>query len=216
MATTDELIEQLAITARPVRRLRPPLVRCALWLGFAGLMVLMLGISRGLRPELAERFGDPVFVLRLLAALITGVSAAVSVFLVALPDRSERWALLPVPGLFLWLSTVGYGCLTDWAVLDPDGVRLALAMSCLATLVLIGTPLSLGMFVMVRHTGPLRPVTVSLCAALAVAALTAVALTLFHRLDASLLIIIWNLGTAGLFVGLGGLLGGKFHAQGRV
>jgi hypothetical protein len=51
-----------------------------------------------------------------------------------------------------------------------------------------------------------------LCGSLAVAALTATGLSLFHDLDASVLTLAWNLGTAGLFVGLGTLCGGRMLA----
>ena len=213
MTTTDELIELLAGNARPVRRLRPPIVRCACWLGFAAIIVVMLGISHGVQPDLTQRFQDPLFAIRVTGALATGILAAISVFLISLPDRSDRWILLPVPGLGLWLSTIGYGCLTNWVSLGPDGIELGLAANCFATLVLTSTPLSLAMVLMMRHLGPVRPTLVTLCGALAVAAITATALSLFHSLDATVLILLWNLGVAGLFVGLGGLFGNRLSAR---
>jgi hypothetical protein len=55
---------------------------------------------------------------------------------------------------------------------------------------------------------PLRPALVILTGSLAVAAITAVALTLFRGLDATAMILMWSVGTAGPFVGLGGSFGG--------
>jgi hypothetical protein len=43
--------------------------------------------------------------------------------------------------------------------------------------------------------------------ALAVAALTSFALSLDHDLDATVMILVWNLGTAALITAIGGLLG---------
>lgn len=42
---------------------------------------------------------------------------------------------------------------------------------------------------------------------LAVAAITATALSLFHVIDVTMMILMWNLGTAVLLIGLGGLFG---------
>jgi len=44
---------------------------------------------------------------------------------------------------------------------------------------------------------------------LAVAAITATALSLFHVFDASVMILMWNFGTAALFVGLAHVFGPK-------
>jgi hypothetical protein len=43
--------------------------------------------------------------------------------------------------------------------------------------------------------------------ALAVAAITSSALALFHDLDATVMILVWNLGTAALITVLGALFG---------
>jgi len=66
--------------------------------------------------------------------------------------------------------------------------------------------------VMLRYAAPLRPMSVTLTGSLAVAAITATALSLFHDLDATVMILTWNLGTAALFVGLGAALGGKMFS----
>lgn len=216
MVSTEDLISSLAENIRPVRRLRPPMARCACWLALAVVVIIMLGISHGVRPDLVQRFHDPLFAVRVAAAVVTGILAAISAFQISLPDRSGRWALLPVPAVAVWLSTVGYGCLTNWVSFDPDSIHLGETASCFATLILTSTPLSLAMFLMMRHLGPLRPTAVTLCGALAVAAITATALSLFHSLDATVLILMWNVGVAVLFVGLGAKFGKKLYTYGAV
>jgi hypothetical protein len=42
---------------------------------------------------------------------------------------------------------------------------------------------------------------------LAVAAVTSTALSLFHDLDATVMILVWNVGTAALIAGVGSLFG---------
>jgi hypothetical protein len=204
---TPDLIDALVERATPVRRLRPPLVRAGLWLGFAGLVLTLLAIGHGVRTDLVERLQQPVFVVSIAAALATGILAAVAAFAVSLPDRSQWWLLLPAPALAVWVGTIGYGCLTDWVNIGPDGVHMGEAVRCLATLVLTSVPLAITLAVMLRYAALLRAGAVTMAGALAVAAITSSALSLLHDLDATLIILIWNLGTAALITGLGGVFG---------
>ena len=207
MIKTPDLIASLAANATPVRRLRPPVTRAACWLLLAAIVLALLAVNQGIRPDLVERLRDATFVAGLIASLLTGALAAVAAFLLSLPDRSRLWFLLPLPALFVWLSNIGYQCLVQWMAIGPDGVSAGEAFRCFATLVLTSLPLSLAMLVMLRYAAPLRPTTVILMGSLAVAAITATALSLFHASDATVMILIWNVGTALLFVGLGGAFG---------
>ena len=207
MITTPELIALLAANARPVRRLRPPLVRTGLWLLLAAAVFVLLALSHGVRPDLAQRAAQPVFVIGIAASLVTGILAAIASFLISLPDRSRAWVLLPVPALLVWVSTVSYGCLINWVSIGPDSAQVGEGARCVATLVLTSLPLSLALYVMLRHAVLLRPTAVTLTGSLAVAAITATALSLFHDLDATIEILIWNLGVAAIIVALGGVLG---------
>jgi len=204
---TPDLIASLAANATPVRRLRPPVMRAACWLLLAAVVLALLAINQGIRPDLAQRLREPTFATGLAAPLLTGVLAAAAAFLVSLPDRSRLWLLLPMPALVLWLSNIGYQCLVQWIDIGPDGVSLGEAARCFATLVLTSLPLSLAMLVMLRYAAPLRPTAVTLTGSLAVAAITATALSLFHTVDATLMILMWDLGTAALFVALAGVFG---------
>jgi hypothetical protein len=210
--TTPDLIEALAANLAPVHRLRPPVTRAACWLLLAALLLALLALSQGMRPDLAQRSRDPTFMLGMAGALLTGILAAVAAFMLSLPDRSRLCLLLPAPALVLWLSTIGYQCLTEWVSLEPDGIRLGETARCFATLVLTSLPLSLAMLMMLRYAAPLRPTAATLTGSLAVAAITATALSLFHDLDATVMILMWNLGVAALFVGLGGAFGGKMFS----
>ena len=207
MITTPDLIAGLAADVKPVRRLRPPLVRAAAWLAFAVLLLALLAFVHGLRPDLATHLRQPIFVVGMLASLVTGVLAAAASFLLSLPDRPRLWALLPMPSLAVWLSTVGYGCLANWVSLGPNGIQFGEAFRCFVTLVLTSLPLSLAMIVMLRYAAMLRPTLVTMAGSLSVAAITATALSLFHDLEASVMILAWNVGISVLIVALGGTLG---------
>ncbi|MEO9161415.1 MAG: DUF1109 domain-containing protein [Casimicrobiaceae bacterium] len=212
MITTPELIALLAANASPVRRLRPPLVRTGLWLLLAAGVFVLLALSHGVRPDLVQRAEQPVFVIGIVASLVTGVLAAIASFMISLPDRSQAWILLPVPTLVVWVSTVSYGCLTNWVSVGPDGMRLGEAARCFATVLLTSLPLSLALYIMLRHAALIRPNMVTITGSLAVAAMTATALSLFHELNATVMVLMWNLGIAVMIVAVGGVLGARARA----
>ena len=206
MVTTPELIDLLAQNATPVRRLRPPLARAALWLLLGGFLFALLTIAHGLRPDWAQQVARSTFVMGIAASLATGVLAAVSAFMISLPDRSRRWALLPVPTLLLWIFTIGFGCLTNWVSIGPDGIHLDETARCFATMLLVSLPLSLAMYLMLRYAARLHATSVTLIGSLAVGALTATALSLLHPLDATVLVLASNFGVSAVIVSIGAML----------
>ena len=213
MIPTTDLIDTLSRNVMPVQRLRPPWLRALFWLLLGSVVVILLGAVQGIRPDIAERLNDRTFVTGMVFALLTGIFAAVAAFMVSLPDRSSWWLLLPMPFLAGWLSTIGYQCLTHWVSLRPDGMRFGESVRCLATLVLTGLPLSLAMLMMLRRAMPLRPNRVAFSGSLAVAAVTATALSLFHDLDATVMILLWNIGLTGLYIGFGCIFAGWLFPQ---
>ena len=212
MKKTPDLIDALVEGTTPVRRLRPPLVRAALWLLLTAVVLVLIVTGHGLRPDIAERLRQPVFVLSMIAAITTGILAAVASFQISLPDRSRWWILLPAPALAVWLSTIGYGCLSDWVSVAPNENRIGETVRCFATLLLTSVPLSIAMLVMLRYAALLRPTESSAMSGLAIAAITAFSLSLVHDLDASLTILVWNLGVAILIAGLACLFGRRMFA----
>jgi len=200
MIDTPELIEALVADARPVRRLFPPVLRAALWLLLPALIFALLALGQGVRPDLAQQLQRPAFVVGIAAALATGVLAAVASFMLNLPDRSRRWGWLPLPTLALWVTAIGQSCLTNWVEMGPDGMQLGESARCLATVLVTSLPLSLAMFAMLRRGSLLRADAVMPMGGLAVAAMSAAALSFFHSLDASVMVLVSNLGTAALIV----------------
>jgi hypothetical protein len=207
VTTTPELIEALVASAMPVQRLHPPLVRATLWLGFAGLVLALVAIGHGLRADLTLRLYQPTFAISTVAALATGILSAAAAFAISLPDRSPWWLALPMPALAVWMSTIGYGCLTDWVRIGPEGVRFGEELRCFALLVLTSVPLGIALAVMLRYAAMLRAGAVAMTGGLAIAAITATALSLFHDHDATAIILVWNLGTAALITSIASMFG---------
>ncbi len=115
--------------------------------------------------------------------------------------------MLPMPPLAVWISTIGYGCITDWVSLGPEGVRFGDELRCFAILVLTSVPLAIALAAMLRYAAMLRAGAVAATGGLAIAAITASALSLFHNHDAAAMILVWNLGTALLITGITSVLG---------
>lgn len=202
MISTPALIDSLAANMTPIRRLRPPFLRAGLWLALAACILILFAAAHGLRANLMERLQEPIFAVGIAASLVTGILAALASFMISLPDRSRLWLALPLPALMVWISTIGYGCLTNWVEIGPRGV-----VQCFATLVLTSLPLSLALLVMLRYAAATRPLAVTMIGSLAVAGVTSTALSLFHELDATVMILMWNLGAPILIVGLAGAFG---------
>jgi hypothetical protein len=214
MTETTDLIDRLAATATPVRRMPGPWVRASAWLLLAVVVISVLALQHGPRADLAARLQDPWFVGGLLASGFTGVLAGIAAFLASLPDRTRLWLWMPVPVAVAWLATVGTGCFTHWVSIGIDGIRPGPAASCFATLLLAAVPLSGALFWMLRHVALLRPAPILLTGALAVAALTATALSLLHGFEASAMILVWNFGTAALVLAANMLASRKIFGLG--
>ncbi|MGK9231400.1 DUF1109 domain-containing protein [Inquilinus limosus] len=199
---TEDLIAQLAAEARPVRPLRPPMLRALLWLLIAAAVIAAVVALKGVRHERMEELGETSYQLEWAGAMLTGILAAIAAFHVSLPDRSRRWALLPVPGLALWLASMGYGCLTDWVRLGPDGFVLGTSYRCFMNILMMGLPLWALLVLMLRHAAPVRSTATIVTGMLAASALVSCGVSLFHPLDTTLMILIWHGGSIALLVGL--------------
>ena len=213
MKPTPDLIDSLVADATPVRRLRRPAVRLAGWLLLASLMLALVALVHGVRPDLALKLHQPAFVAGVAAAILTGILAAAAAMIGGVPGRSRRWLWLPLPALAAWMGTIGYGCLMNWVAIGPDGILPGEAARCFATLLMVSTPLSAALLIMLRHVARLSPAPVAMSAALAVAAMTAAVLSVIHPLDASAMILLWNLGVALVFVAGGGLIGRRLTSK---
>ena len=199
---TEDLLERLVAGARPVRRVFHPVVGAGIWLVVAGTVVATMVVLHGLRPDLMETFARPFVKTSWIASILTGLLAAVAAFHVALPDRSSRWALLPLPPLLLWIAGLGYGCFTDWLRVGPEGLVLGTSFSCFAVIALTSLPLGIGMLFMLRHAAPVRPALTAMIGSLSMAALVSAGLQLFHYLDAAIMVLVWHIGPVSVVVGV--------------
>ncbi len=205
---TEDLIGRLSTTLVPVRRLPLPSRQALLWLAAAALAIAVVVAQQGLRHDIADRVRLAFDVAQWLASVGVGITAALAAAMLARPDRSAAWALLPLPALAAWIGSLGWGCLADAARLGPEAFAMGTSWPCLRFIILLGLPLTAALLVLLRHAGPVRPTPVLLLGGLASAALCSAGLSLFHHLDAAAMVLAWHGGATLLLVGLGWLFGG--------
>ena len=157
MRRTSDLIDALVDLGHPGPTPASAIgSRTCIWLALAAARLALLCTAHGVRPDLAARLQQPMFVVSLLGALATAILAALASFKLDLPESSTLMALVPLPGLVVWVSTISYGCLTDWVSMSADGMRMGEAARCFATLLLTSLPLSIAMLIMLRHAAAAR------------------------------------------------------------
>lgn len=205
--STDQLIAQLAASAAPVKRLRPPAVRAAFWLiGVAAAAAILLPFY-GDFALFHHRMQDPKFVVELIGTLLTGIAAVIAAFELSVPDRSPAWAWLPAPPLILWLGASGYNCWNDWIEFGDKGWQFGESAICFGFIVGVSIPLGIALLFFLARAKPLAPTPVATLGGLGIAGLAAFFLEFNHPIDASFLDLGWHAAAIGLVVASTSLYG---------
>lgn len=190
---TSELIDRLARDARPVRRLRPPLWRTALWLAAALPATAAVVAIMGLRPDLPAELDDPLFLLRLAGAFGTAMAAGWAALAAGVPGM-PRWKLLiPIAPAAIWLATLGRQCWLGW---PETGLGPAWESDCVFAIAAVSVAPTAVIFALIRRGARLGAGPALAWAAVAVAALADVGLRAFHGHDAALMDVAWQLACA--------------------
>jgi hypothetical protein len=203
----DHLIQQLAESAQPVTRLLAPWRRTALWLAaslvYVGIVVAAyLFAGGGLPGPIESRL-----VLELAAILATAIAAAIAAFSSVVPGRDQRFLLLPLVPLGVWLVTLGHGCLQDWQALGDAGLRLRPDWDCALPALILSVCPAGAMLLMLRRGAPLVPAVSLMLGALASAAVANLGIRIFHAGDVSIQIVVWHAGGAAVVAMIASLVG---------
>ena len=203
---TDKLIACLTEQADPVRRLPSPWVRTASWFAIAAPYVAVIVMMMAPRDDLALKFTDSRFLLEQIAALCTAIGAAVAAFQSIVPGYNRRFLLLPLVPLTVWLASLGQGCVETW--LRGDALQdFTSDFLCIPAITLVGTLPAVAMALMLRKGAPLWPHISAALGGLAAAGLGNFGLRLFHAQDASLMVLVWQMGTVFMLTMLCGWAG---------
>ena len=173
----DDLISRLTDRLLPVRRLPAPWVRASLWILLWAAMAATMVALHGNATLLAKLQDGREAIWGFIGAVATASTAVLAAFMLSVPGRSARWALLPLPGLALWISANGLGCLEDLAI---PGIMDPPPQACFKMILLLATPLSIVLLIMLRRAFNMHPHLTATMAGLAAAAAAAVVLDLVH------------------------------------
>ncbi|MDO9561569.1 MAG: NrsF family protein [Bradyrhizobium sp.] len=206
---TDKLIAGLTEHADAVRRLPSPWVRTASWFAMAVPYVVAIVMIMTPRDDLAVKFTDFRFLVEQVAALCTAIGAAVAAFQSIVPGYSRRLLLLPLVPLSVWLASVGEGCVE--ALLRGGALQTFTSdFLCIPAIALVGALPAVAMTLMLRKGAPLWPYTSAALGGLAAAGLGNFGLRFFHGQDASLMVLVWQVGTVFMLTILCGQAGRLF------
>ena len=192
---TERLIQTLAETVQPVRPLPRPWIRTAMWLAIAIPYIALVIYAMSPRADLTSKLTEARFFIEQFGALATGIAAAIAAFATTIPGYSRKVLLLPALPLALWLGTLGQGCVSALIQFGLDGLSLQPDWVCLPAIALVGAIPAVAMAVMLRRGAPLFPYMSTALGALAAAGLGNFGLRFFHPQDASLIVLVWQLGT---------------------
>jgi hypothetical protein len=204
---TETLIQRLAQSSDPVARLPRPSTRSALWLALAIPYVALVVLVMSPRSDLVAKLSDTAYVVEQVAALATGITAGLAAFASIVPGFDRRILLLPVLPLAAWFGSVGLGCVRSWAQLGPDGLSLQSDWICFPAIVLVSMVPAIALAVMLRRGAPLTPHLTAALGGSAAAGLGNFGLRLFHPQDASIMVLVWQMGTVFILTVLAGWSG---------
>lgn len=190
---TDDLITQLSADLAPVRRLRPPLARAAVWLASIGAIVCACIWWLSDLDAMAQRVRDPNLMLELIGTGLTGILAIIAAFYLSIPGRSRMWALMPAPPLALWLSASGLGCYRDWIARGDGTFVVGESAECFGFMLGVSIPLALLVIIALRQARPIAPTPVAALCGLGVAGLSALILQFFHPFSVTVMDLAFHL-----------------------
>ena len=185
----DRLIGGLAADLQPVNPLRGFGWRAAAWLGVVAVMGGLLALIADMTTVTERLMAAPDLWLAASGSALTAILGAIAAFQLSLPDRKPLWALLPLPGLALWLGASGLGCLRNVVEMGLTEEIFAESKDCLVVILALSLPLSAALIAMLRRGYSLRPNFTGLLAGVAVAGASVALLNLVHPHDPSIISI---------------------------
>jgi len=199
---TQKLIDSLSRDLSPVRPLRNPLIRTALWVAvlvpYTALVIIVMGFL--LKRPIAAL--DRPFLMEQMFALATGITAAMAAFTSVIPGRNRSYLLWPVLPLIGWLGTLGESCLA--------AVPLAITghnLWCFPFVIILGTAPAIMLWKMLSRGAPLTPGVTAGLGALAAAGIGNFCVRLIHQEDVTIMLLFWHVGGVFLLSILSGAAG---------
>ena len=209
----EALLAELVADLRPVRPVGAPWKRALLWLLLVAVLALVLASFADTPAMMSRLMAVPDMWLAVSGSTLTTILACMAAFQLSTPDRSPRWALLPVPALVLWIGASGVGCSRTWFIPGTSDASLAETGHCMGFIVGLSLPLSVAILWMLRRGYSLHPSLMGAMAGLGAGGAAATLLNFFHPYDAALSDLMVHTMAVVMVVGVNRALGGRVLAR---
>jgi hypothetical protein len=207
---TKQLIQKLAADAGPVQRPAGPVLRALMWLAislaYVGLFVILIP-TRHVASTSKPHY---LFVTEQVAALATGLAAAIAAFLSVVPGYGRYWSLLPIVPFAVWTGSLGPGCVEEWDRFGMTQLPLSHSPWCVPFIILFGALPAIVMTIMLRRGAPLTPRLTAALGGLAAAGLANVGVRIVHPEDVSIMLLVWHIGGVMILSAVAGACGRYF------
>ncbi len=198
---TDDIIQQLAASAAPVRLLPHPAIRAVGWLAAMLPWLVIAAITFGFRPDFVAQLSEPAFLFQIVFGLVTAFLAAIAAFAMSVPGFGawRRAALMLMP--VVWVVWFAAEALFT-AVATPEDAG---GWVCLPALLVFGSVPLILLGLMLRRAAPLAPGRTLIFAALAAGALADAATSICHGAT-SAAHLVWHVAGVLILVAVGAVV----------
>ncbi|GMV62766.1 MAG: hypothetical protein AMXMBFR74_19340 [Parvibaculum sp.] len=157
---------------------------------------------RGPRADIALKIGEGGWLFEQSLALTTALVAGLAALCASIPGRPVWERVLPLLPLGLWIAIVVGGSVRSVMVGGAWSSLVKVDWVCLPNIASLGVVPAIAMISLIRRGAPVSPYATIGYAALAATALAEFGLRFFHAEDASLMILVWQMGSVALLTAI--------------
>ncbi len=204
----EAIVERLVADARPVRRLRSPVVRLVAW-WILPAAVLASAVAWHLRSDFGEQLRRPLFVLDLVLLLVGAAVAAWMALRAAVPGGEPRRRDIGLVLAFVGAAVLllpGGPARTDISL----GRFVEIGSRCFLMTVLLAAPPLFALLVALRRGASLAPTSAGALAGTAGFLLAAAAMRVVCPIDDAPHLMAWHMLPIPLGAGLSAVAGGAW------
>jgi hypothetical protein len=207
---TEDLIDRLAHDAAPVAPLPAPGVRTIMWVLWAALYLLIVGVIMRTTMVAGGATFTPVYALQQGAALFTAIAAARAAFVSVTPGAPAGAWTLALGGAVAWLAAGGWGMSADYRVSGTIGISTQSDWPCVVSMMLGGLVLGGPLAWALRRGAPLTPHVTALLASLAALSIANIEACLTRPHAFASTILLWHGATIALVAVVGAATGRRW------
>lgn len=178
--STDQLIDQLASGAPPVRPMASPFQRTVLLAAPILALLSATAVYAGNPATVLSHMNDTAFAVSTISALLTGLTSLFAALSNSVPGRIQSWTWLVLLPASAWLISSGIMCTSGMAGHQGPDISIFASADCFYFIMLSGTTISVIFYATLHSTVAVNSLRVTALAGLSAATLGATLLAFFH------------------------------------